>query len=54
VVAKLFGVSQPTTAAWLTMLVADGVLEVVDAGGGFRGGRRMAREYRMAESGDGF
>jgi hypothetical protein len=49
VVAKLFGVSQPTAAAWLAMLVEDGVLEVVDAGGGFRGGRRMAREYRMAE-----
>jgi hypothetical protein len=49
VVARLFGVSQPTAAAWLAMLVADGVLEVVDAGGGFRGGRRLAREYRLVD-----
>jgi hypothetical protein len=49
VAARLLKVSQRTAAAWLAMLVADGVLEVVGAGGGFRGGRRMAREYRMAE-----
>jgi hypothetical protein len=49
VVARLFGVSQPTTAAWLAMLVADGVLEVVDAGGGFRGGRRLAPAYRRVD-----
>jgi hypothetical protein len=54
VAAKLLKVSQRTAAAWLAMLVADGVLEVVDVGGGFRGGRRMAREYRMAEPAGGF
>jgi hypothetical protein len=47
-VADLFGVSQQTARTWLAMLVDDGVLEITDPGGGFRGGRRMAREYRMA------
>jgi hypothetical protein len=49
VVAGLLKVSQRTAAAWLAMLVEDGVLEVVDAGGGFRGGRRLAREYRLVD-----
>ena len=43
---ELLGVTQPTAAKWFGMLVADEVLTVVDAGGGFRGGRRMARSYR--------
>jgi hypothetical protein len=49
VAGRLLGVSQPTAANWLRMLVADGVLEPLDSGGGFRGGRRMAREYRVVE-----
>jgi hypothetical protein len=48
---ELFGVTQPVAAKWLAMLVADNVLEVVDQGGGFRGGRRTARQYRMATAG---
>jgi hypothetical protein len=44
--AKLLGVTQPTAALWLAMLVDDGILEVTDAGGGFSGGRRKARSYR--------
>jgi hypothetical protein len=49
VAGTLLGVSQPTAANWLRMLVEDEVLEVLDGGGGFRGGRRVAREYRVAE-----
>jgi hypothetical protein len=49
VAGTLLGVSQPTAAKWLKMLDADGLLEVADPGGGFRGGRRMAREYRVVE-----
>jgi hypothetical protein len=48
VAARLLGVTQPTAAKWLAMLVADGILEVTEAGGEFRGGRRMARGYRIA------
>jgi hypothetical protein len=48
---KLLGVSQTTAAKWLGVLVEDGILEVTDKGGGFRGGRRMAREYRLASPG---
>jgi hypothetical protein len=48
VVAELLKVTQPTAAKWLAMLVEDGILEITDPGGGFRGGKRMAREYRMA------
>jgi hypothetical protein len=44
--AKLLSVSQPTAAKWFKMLEVDGILEVVDAGGGFKGGRREARSYR--------
>jgi hypothetical protein len=46
-VAKLLGISQPTGAKWLAMLVEDGILEVTGHGGGFRGGHRLAREYRV-------
>jgi hypothetical protein len=49
VVADLLGISQPTAAKWLGMLVGDGILEITDPGGGFRGGHRLAREYRMAD-----
>jgi hypothetical protein len=49
VAGTLLGVSQPTAAKWLKMLDADGLLQVADPGGGFRGGRRMAREYRVVE-----
>jgi hypothetical protein len=49
VVAELLGVTQPTAAKWLAMLVEDGVLEITDLGGGFSGGRRMARGYRVVE-----
>jgi hypothetical protein len=49
VAGKLLKVCQRTAAAWLAMLVEDGVLEVVDVGGGFRGGRRLAREYRLVD-----
>jgi hypothetical protein len=48
--AKLLGVKQPTVANWLAMLVDDSILEVIEAGGGFKGGRRMARCYRMART----
>jgi hypothetical protein len=47
-VADLLDITQPTAAKWLVMLVEDGILEITSLGGGFRGGRRMAREYRMA------
>lgn len=46
--ASLLAVTQPTASQWLNMLVADGILEVVATGGGFKGGRRQAREYRIA------
>jgi hypothetical protein len=49
VAAKLLGVTQPTAAQWLAMLVDDGILEITEPGGAFRGGRRLARGYRMAE-----
>jgi hypothetical protein len=49
VAGKLLGVSQPTASKWLKMLVEDEVLEVLDEGGARRGGRRMAREYRLAK-----
>jgi hypothetical protein len=49
VVAKLLRITQPVAANWLKMLVEDGILEVTNPGGGFRGGRRMAREYRVVE-----
>jgi hypothetical protein len=49
-VAELFEVTQPTAAKWFKMLEADGILEVVDPGGGFRGGRRQARSYRCREN----
>jgi hypothetical protein len=48
-VEGLLGVTQPTVAKWFNMLVEDGVLEIADAGGEFRKGRRMARGYRMAK-----
>jgi hypothetical protein len=48
-VADLLGVTQPTVAKWFNMLVEDGILEIIDHGGEFQGGRRMARIYRMAE-----
>jgi hypothetical protein len=46
--ASLLGVKQPTAAKWLALLVDDGILVVTDEGGGQKGGRRMARSYRMA------
>jgi hypothetical protein len=49
VAAKYLGVSQRTAANWLKMLVADGVLDVTAAGGNFRDGVRLAREYRVVE-----
>ncbi len=48
-VAELFGVSHPVAGKWLNMLVQDGVLEVIDRGGGIKAGRRMARSYRFAD-----
>jgi hypothetical protein len=46
-VEKLLGIGQRTAARWLAMLVEDGFLVVTKAGGDFRAGRRMAREYRV-------
>jgi hypothetical protein len=49
--AELLGVKQPTAAKLLAMLVEEGHLEVIEDGGGFCGGHRMAREYRVAPPG---
>jgi hypothetical protein len=49
VAAKYLGVSQRTVADWMKVLVAEGLLDVVSEGGNFRGGRRMAREYRAVK-----
>ena len=46
--AGQLGVTQPTASLWLGLLVDKGIITVAGPGGGFRGGRRMAREYRIA------
>lgn len=46
VAGRLLGISQPTARNWFKMLEADGILEVVDQGGGFKAGHRLARSYR--------
>jgi hypothetical protein len=48
-VGQLFGISHTHGGNWLTMLVKDRFLEIVEAGGGFKGGQRTARTYRLIE-----
>jgi hypothetical protein len=48
-VEALLGVSQRHASTWLKMLVEDDFLTITKPGGNFRGGRRMAREYRLAK-----
>jgi hypothetical protein len=47
--AELLRVTQPTAGKWLNLLVADCILEVIDIGGGFKDGHRMARTYRILD-----
>ncbi|MFL5328963.1 MAG: hypothetical protein ACJ8C4_08595 [Gemmataceae bacterium] len=45
-VEKVMGVPQRTAAERLKLLTAEGFLKVVDSGGGFENGVRIARSYR--------